>query len=325
MELDALGAARLRRLALGTAAIGRPAYMTLGHAEDLAGGRSPEQLERHAHAVLDAALAAGVRWVDAARSYGRAEAFVRSWLDARGLAPGEVTVSSKWGYRYVGGWRLDVERHEVKDHSLAALEEQLAETRAILGPHLALYQIHSATLETGVLDDAGVLDALARLRDGGVRVGLTVTGVRQAETVRRALAVSRGGTPLFASVQATWNVLERSSEEALREAHAAGRTVMVKEPLANGRLTARGDAGASGPLAELARARGSTPDAVALAAALAQPWADVVLLGPTTVAQLHSNLAAAHLVLAPTELATLATLAEPAAAYWERRARLAWT
>jgi aryl-alcohol dehydrogenase-like predicted oxidoreductase len=325
MEPDALGAARLRRLAVGMAALGRPAYMTLGHAEDLAGGRSPEQLERHAHAVLDAAFAAGVRWVDAARSYGRAEAFVRSWLDARGLAPGEVTVSSKWGYRYVGGWRLDVERHEVKDHSLAALEEQLTETRAILGPHLALYQIHSATLETGVLDDAGVLDALARLRDGGVRVGLTVTGVRQAETVRRALAVSRGGRPLFGSVQATWNVLERSCEEALREAHAAGRTVMVKEPLANGRLTARGDAGASGPLAELARARGATPDAVALAAALAQPWADVVLLGAATVEQLHSNLVAARLVLTPAELATLATLAEPVAAYWERRARLTWT
>lgn len=315
----------IQRLAVGTAAIGRPAYITLGRGEDLGAERTPEALERRAHAILDAAWGAGIRRIDAARSYGHAEAFVRSWLDARGLAPGEVVVSSKWGYRYVGGFRLAAERHEVKDHSLAALEAQLAETRAILGPHLALYQVHSATLESGVLDDAGVLDALARLRDGGVRVGVTVSGARQAETVRRALEVTRAGAPLFASVQATWNVLERACEDALREAHAGGRAVMVKEALANGRLAARGDAGAAGPLAELARARGATPDAVAIAAALAQPWADVVLLGPATVAQLRSNLAAADLALSPAELARLSPLVEPAETYWGRRAQLGWT
>lgn len=316
---------RVRRLAVGTAAIGRPAYITPGRGEDLGGARTPEALEARAHAILDAAWEAGVRRIDAARSYGDAERFVRSWLDARGRAPGEVVVSSKWGYRYVGGFRLDAARHEVKDHSLAALEAQLAETRAILGPHLALYQLHSATQESGVLDDPGVLDALARLRDGGVRVGVTVSGAGQAGTVRRALAATRGGAPLFASVQATWNLLERACEDALREAHAAGRTVMVKEALANGRLTARGDAGGAGPLAAVTRARGTTADAVALAAALAQPWADVVLLGPATVAQLRSNLAAADLALSPEELAALAPLVEPAEAYWARRARLAWT
>jgi aryl-alcohol dehydrogenase-like predicted oxidoreductase len=316
---------RIRRLAVGTAAIGRPAYITLGRDEDLGAERTPEALERRAHAILDAAWAAGIRRFDAARSYGHAEAFVRSWLDARGWAPGEVVVSSKWGYRYVGDFRIDAERHEVKDHSLAALVAQLAETRAILGPHLALYQIHSATLESGVLEDEGVLDALARLRDGGIAVGVSVSGARQADTVRRALDVTRAGAHLFASVQATWNVLERACETALAEAHAAGRTVMVKESLANGRLTARGDAGASGPLAELARARGATADAVALAAALAQPWADVVLLGAATVAQLRSNLAAADVALSPEALAVLAPLVEPAEAYWRRRAQLAWT
>lgn len=325
MRAEASPTARIRRLAVGTAAIGRPAYITLGRDEDLGAERTPEALERRAHAILDAAWDAGIRRVDTARSYGRAEAFVRSWLDARGRAPGEVLVSSKWGYRYVGGFRLAAERHEVKDHSLAALAAQLDETRAILGPHLALYQIHSATLESGVLEDDGVLDALARLRDGGVAVGVTVSGARQADTVRRALDVTRGGAPLFASVQATWNVLERACADALAEAHAAGLTVMVKESLANGRLTARGDAGAAGPLAELARVHGATADAVAVAAALAQPWADVVLLGAATVAQLRSNLAAADVTLSARELAALSTLVEPAESYWRRRAQLAWT
>jgi aryl-alcohol dehydrogenase-like predicted oxidoreductase len=313
----------LTRLGLGLAALGRPAYLTLGHGEDFPGGRAPAQLERHAHAVLDAARAAGIRYLDAARSYGRAEAFLRSWLDARGLAPGEVVVGSKWGYRYTGGWRLDADRHEVKDHSLAALEEQLAASRATLGAHLALYQLHSATRESGVLEDVAVLDALARVRDGGLRVGVTASGPQQADTIRSALEITRGGAPLFACVQATWNPLERSAEAALREAHEAGRTVIVKEALANGRLGPRGDA-AEGPLGALAAALGAPVDAVALAAALAQPFADVVLLGATTAAQLATNVAALDLRLPADALDRLAPLREPSAAYWARRAALPW-
>ena len=311
------------RLGLGLAALGRPAYLNVGHGGDFPEGRSPEAMERHAHAVLDAAHAAGLRAFDAARSYGRAEEFLRRWLDARRLSPGDVSVSSKWGYRYTGGWRLEAERHEVKDHSLAALEEQLALSRAALGPHLALYQIHSATPESGVLDDGEVLDALARVRDGGLRVGVSVSGPAQAATVRRAVGIRRGGAPLFAAVQATWNLLEPSCGEALGEARAAGRTVILKEALANGRLGPRGDA-APGPLGEVAAALGATADAAALAAALAQPFADLVLLGASTVAQLESNVAAAGLALPPGALAALAALREEPAAYWARRAGMPW-
>jgi aryl-alcohol dehydrogenase-like predicted oxidoreductase len=279
-------------------------------------------MERRAHAVLDAAYAAGIRYVDAARSYGRAEAFVRSWLDARRLAPGAVVVGSKWGYRYTGGWQLAAERHEVKDHSLAALREQLAESHAVLGGHLALYQIHSATEESGVLEDAAVVDELARVRDAGLRVGVSVSGPTQAVTVRRALALRRGGEPVFASVQATWNLLERACEDALRDAHAAGSTVIVKEALANGRLTPRGDAAEA--LEEVAVACRSSADAVALASALAQPFADVVLVGASTTSQLESNLRALELGLPSGALERLASLREDSAAYWRRRAALPW-
>jgi aryl-alcohol dehydrogenase-like predicted oxidoreductase len=274
--------------------------------------------------VLDAAFAAGLRHVDAARSYGRAEAFLRSWLDARRIPPGDVVVSSKWGYRYTGGWQVEAERHEVKDHSLGALREQLAASRAALGPHLALYQLHSATLESGVLDDAAVLDELARARDGGLAVGVTVSGPAQAEVVRRAMAIERGRAPLFATVQATWNLLERSCEGALREAHDAGRTVIVKEALANGRLGPRGDA-AGGALGEVAARLGATADAVALAAALAQPFAGLVLVGASTVEQLASNVTARALALAPDALAALDAIREDAQGYWRRRAALPWT
>ena len=81
-----------------------------------------------------------------------------------------------------------------------------------------------------------MLDELAGLRASGVSIGLTVTGPRQAQTIERALDV--GG---FDTVQATWNLLEQGAGSALRAAHDAGMGVIVKEPLANGRLTSHSD------------------------------------------------------------------------------------
>jgi len=303
-------------LGLGLAALGRPGYINLGHAGDV-GDTAVEAMERHAHAVLDAAYEGGVRYYDAARSYGRAEAFLASWLERRGLSRGDVTVGSKWGYTYTADWRVDADEHEVKDLTVSTLRRQLAETRALIGEHLALYQIHSATLENGVLDDPEVRDELARLREAGVRVGFTATGPHQAATIERALEV--GG---FDAVQATWNLHERSATAALAAAHEAGLGVIVKEALANGRLTARGDAEAR--LVAAARERGTTPDALALAAVLAQPWVDVVLSGAATVDTLRSNVAALDAQWDAQAEEELAPLAEPPEEYWERRSELAW-
>src|SRR5919107_976210 len=273
-------------IGLGLAALGRPAYITLGRTRDLGPDRSVGALRRRTHAVLDAAEAEGLRYFDAARSYGRAEEFLASWLAERGIEPGEVTVGSKWGYEYTGGWRIDAEKHEVKDLGVSALRRQLDETRGVLGEHLDLYQIHSATLESGVLEDDAVLGKLESLKETGVAVGLSVTGPRQAETIARALEIGA-----FDSVQATWNLLERSASDALARAHEAGLGVIVKEALAYGRLAAR-EGDADERLPAVARERGQTPDALALSAALAQPWADVVLSGVATVEALHSNLSA---------------------------------
>jgi aryl-alcohol dehydrogenase-like predicted oxidoreductase len=325
MEERALGATGLRvsRIGLGLAAVGRPAYITLGRDKDLAGDRGVETLRRRSNELLDAAIAAGVRYVDVARSYGLAEEFLGSWLDARPPDAVVPTIGSKWGYTYVGNWRLDAEVHEVKDHSLAAFRRQLAETRAILGDWLSLYQVHSATLESGILEDRAVLGALAELSGEGVAVGLTVSGPRQADVVRRALEVRLDGRNPFASVQATWNVLERSVEPALVEAHDAGWGVIVKEALANGRLALPDTCPPA--VAAIAARHSAQPDAVAIAAVMERPWADVVLSGAATVAELESNLAAPTVNLAPEELLELATLAEPADDYWAARSRLPWT
>lgn len=307
------------RLGLGLAALGRPGYITLGHADDLDREYAVDAMARRAAAVLDAAHAAGIRYVDAARSYGRAEAFLAAWLASRGFPPGSITVGSKWGYTYTADWRVEADRHEVKDHSRAVFARQLGESRAQLGAHLQLYQVHSATLDSGILDDADTLRALAAARDDGLAIGLTLSGPRQAESLRRALRIQVDGARVFAVVQATWNPLEPSAGQALAEAHAAGLGVIVKEALANGRLTARNPA-LDPRLADAARRRGATPDAVALAAVLAQPWADVVLSGAATVEQLQSNLAALALVVDD----ELSPLAEEPSRYWSTRAALPW-
>jgi len=316
-------------IGLGLAALGRPGYINLGRDEDLGDDRGVAAMEARAHAVLDEAWRLGVRYLDAARSYGRAEAFLASWLAARGVAPSEVTVGSKWGYTYTADWRVDAETHEVKDHALAAFERQWPESRALLGAQLDVYQIHSLTPDSPALDDRHLLAALAALKQAGVRIGFSTSGPEQASVIARALATTVDGVRLFDTVQATWNLLERAAGPALADARAAGLGVIVKEALANGRLTDHDrDADFAVQRAALqaqARRWGTTPDALALAAALAQPWADVVLSGAATAAQLRSNLQALVVPWDDEAEATLEALAEGSDAYWQRRQRLAWS
>jgi aryl-alcohol dehydrogenase-like predicted oxidoreductase len=308
------GGPAVSRIGLGLAALGRPAYITAGRAGDLP-DRSIAGLRARTSAMLDAAYEAGIRYADAARSYGRAEEFLGGWLAQRGHP--DMIAGSKWGYRYTGGWRLDARQQEVKELSLAMFTTQLAETRALLGDRLALYQVHSLTLDSGLFTDVPLLTALARLRAEGVLIGLTTSGPGQADTIRRALEVTVDGRQLFTAVQVTWNLLEPSAGPAAAEAASAGWAVLVKEAVANGRLTPAGEPPAE--VTALAAAHGVTEDAIAMAAALANPWATVVLSGAVTRQQLHQNLAA--LTVGP--LAELG-LAESPGAYWAARSARPW-
>ena len=319
-------------IGLGLAALGRPGYINIGHEQDLLGHREVAALEAQAYAVLDAAWNAGIRYFDAARSYGRAEAFLSSWLHRRGFDPAEVAVGSKWGYTYTAGWRVKLpegEEHEVKEHSINVLKRQIRESRELLGDYLDLYQIHSATLDSGVLENEAVLTELAQLRDGGLAIGFTTSGPRQPETIWKALEIERGGSMLFASVQATWNFLERSATKALEAAHEAGLGVIIKEALANGRLTSRNESpdfqGKRAMLEALSRERGTTIDALALAAVLRQPFLDMVLSGAAKVEHLESNLAALQLSWDPELDGALDSLVETAADYWKTRSNLPWS
>ncbi len=204
---------------------------------------------------------------------------------------------------------------------------QRDETLALLADHLAVYHVHSATFETGVLEDAVLHRALAGLREHGTAVGISTSGPDQGAVVRRALEIAVDGTPLFTSFQSTWNVLETSAAPALAEAATTGARVLVKEPVANGRLAPGGADGTPGAarVHALAAGLGVGADVLAIAAALGQPWAGRVLSGAVTADQVVSNTAATRLELPDDVQAELGTLAEPPRAYWAARSRRAWS
>lgn len=333
MNIQELGNSHLSitAMGLGLAALGRPGYINLGHGDDLGHNHDVAVMEARAHSVLDAAWEAGIRYFDAARSYGKAEEFLHSWLATREIDAKKVTIGSKWGYTYTADWQVNVEKgkkHEVKEHSLPVLQRQIKESRDLLADHLDLYQIHSTTLDSGVLSNLPVLTELAHLRKSGLAIGFSVSGVEQAETIERALEITFDGVPLFSAVQASWNLLEQSVTSALQTAHDAGLGIIVKEGLANGRLTKRN----IDPqfkeqmtlLQTLAKEQGGTVDGLALAAVINQPFVDVVLSGAASVEHLQSNLQALQVRWDDALADALHGLVEPAEKYWHTRSQLAW-
>lgn len=317
----------LDRIGLGLAALGRPGYITLGRDRDFA-DRDEAAMQARCFDVLDAAWAAGIRRFDTARSYGKAEMFLSAWLAARSVPPDQVWVSSKWGYRYTANWQVTTDLHEVKDLSAGHFRSQWPESEALLGRHLDLYQVHSLTLDSGALDDSVLLADLAALKRRNIAVGFSTSGPGQAETIDRALEIVVDGVRLFDAVQSTWNILERSAGEALLRAKAAGLVVVIKEGVANGRLTDRGLASLPTAMARDLRARCRERavglDAVALGTAMHQPFADVVLSGAVTVDQLASNLAAVSVTPAEANEILAVTRAIAPDTYWAERKALPW-
>ena len=338
------------RLGLGLAALGRPAYIALDRDRDLGpfSSRSVDEMRARAHAMLDAAWASGIRYIDAARSYGLAEQFLGEWLAQHPTRRGELTIGSKWGYRYVADWQRDVDVHEVKDHSLAHIETQWPETLAALGEAPDLYLIHSVTPDSPALADAALLDRLRKLAAEGVRVGISTSGPHQAAVLDAARTLA--DTP-FSAVQATVNVLEPSVAPALERAHDVGWIVVAKEVFANGRLASTPASEPSTPVgrrvapegkpsttggrrvapeskpstpwaAALTEATGLVPEVAALGWALAQPYLDVALTGAVTEQQLDANLTA--VALTPEQLAAAAALAVDPTEYWAARSALTW-
>jgi aryl-alcohol dehydrogenase-like predicted oxidoreductase len=119
MESRSLGSTGLvvSRLGLGMAALGRPGYINLHHGQDLGHESSEAAMEHRAHLVLDTAWNTGIRYFDVARSYGRGEEFLGSWIRSRSISRSTVTVGSKWGYTYTADWKIQAQSRDKEPHS----------------------------------------------------------------------------------------------------------------------------------------------------------------------------------------------------------------
>ncbi len=307
------------RMGLGLAALGRPGYINLGHAQDLK-ALSQTAMAEQSQQILAEAYKLGIRYFDAARSYGLAEAFLAHWLEAE--QPKDIVIGSKWGYTYTANWQVEAKNHEVKEHSLSNLNNQWQESKAQLDTWLNLYQIHSATLESGVLENKELLERLFELKQTGLFIGLSTSGTNQAQTLELALKIEKSGERLFDTVQASFNLFERSAGKTLELAHREGMGIIIKEAIANGRLSKRNQAAEVQPLLAEATKLEVNPDALALAWVLRHDWVDVVLSGAATKDQLRENVKAFD--LDQENLENLEGLEQNPEVYWKKRSALNW-
>ena len=301
------------------AAIGRPLYINIKTADSL---QNPDKsaLQAHALHLLDTAYQLGIRHFDSAPGYGIAEEILLDWTKKRNYS--DIGISTKWGYIYTANFEKNPEQHEVKEHSLPVLQQQWKYSRQLF-PYLNMYQIHSATLDSGVLENKEVLKELAAIKNlFHIQIGLTTSGVQQNEVIKKALAVSVDGKPLFSVFQVTYNLFEQSIAEVIDLLHAANATIIIKESLANGRIL-RSQMNDT-ILERLAEKYKVGKDAVAIRFCMDTLKPDFVLSGAATGKQLEQNLLASTFTLHAAEIDQLKKMRVNSEAYWNERKQLAW-
>ncbi|MCH5598915.1 aldo/keto reductase [Niabella ginsengisoli] len=313
------------KIGLGLAALGRPEYINIGKTR--ASDKTEIAFKENAFKVLDAAYKAGVRYFDTAPSYGKGEQFLYEWSVNK--ADKDIVLGTKWGYTYIANWEIGFSgNHEIKEHSISKLSEQWRFSKKLL-PLLKIYQIHSATLESGVLENDEVLNYLAELKEQfNLKIGITTSGFNQSDIIKKAVSIKIDAKPLFDSFQITYNILENSTHQILKQLIADHKTVIVKEALANGRIFPNKEyvhyQNLYKDLTVLAGKYKVGTDAIALRFCMDYLHPETVLSGASSVHQLQENLKANRFKLSEEELNTLKIHSVSSVDYWNERSQLEW-
>ena len=273
-------------------------------------------------AVVDAALDAGVTFIDTADSYGESEELLGRVLEGR---RDEVVLATKFGWEVPGGangpdWEARGSRRYVR----RAVERSLRRLRA---DHIDLYQYHRPDPATPMAETLAALDEL--VTEGKVRYigssNLAAWQVADAEWLARTQ-----GTERFVSAQNNYSLLDRAAEAELAPAcERYGIGILPYFPLASGLLTGKyrraepppagtryAEARWAGRLSDerfdvvealtaYAEERGVTLLDVAIGGLAAQPAVGSVIAGATSPEQVRANVAAAAWVPGPADLAAL--------------------
>lgn len=315
----------MSKIGLGLAALGRPEYINIRSEASI--DLSIAAFEKNTFEVLDLAYKLGVRHFDTAPSYGKGEAFLLRWNQLRHHP--DATLSTKWGYTYVANWELGYQgAHEIKEHSLKKLKEQWQVSKQML-PALKVHQIHSATFDSGVLENQEVLEELMRMkRQNGIKIGISTSGANQSEILKEALKIKIDQQELFDSFQVTYNVLDQSCLEILQEAKSRNKFIIIKEALANGRIFKNKTFEHYNTLYDLLQQLSEKykvgPDAIAIRYCLDSLGPDIVLSGAANTKELVENLKAESFQLEAEEIARLKNMKTNSGVYWNERKELKW-
>lgn len=314
------------KLGLGTAALGRPQYINIKTNKIDASSFDLHQFENKGRALLDYAYQQGIRHFDTAPGYGIAESLLLKWMQDRKHA--DVSISTKWGYTYVANFDPNARQHEIKEHSLSKLKEQWFFSKQLF-PNLTTYQIHSATLDTGVLENQPILQFLYELKKKySLKIGLTSSGVQQNEIVEQAMKCQINGEELFDSLQMTFNLFIQDTFTLAQTWLASGKELLIKEALANGRIFPQRQyphyQKYYAVLMQLSERYQVGIDAIALRYCMDTLPGSMVLSGVIEAQHLDQNLQSLKFQLNEEEISQLRQWGQSAKKYWSERKQLAW-
>ena len=313
-------------IGLGTAAIGRPTYINIRNDSNEPSEFSLENFKKKGIDILNAAYESGIRYFDTAPGYGIAEQMLIDWVKDK--QSNDIEVATKWGYTYVANFDINAVEHEVKEHSLKKLNEQWIKSEQLI-PQLKIYQIHSATFETGVLDNKSVLIRLGELKDKyNLHIGITTSGENQVEVLKRALDLEIDCTQIFSVFQATYNIFDQDLAHIASKLLNQNKKLVIKEALANGRVFRNKQfphyLHAYHLLEQLAIKYNVGVDAIALRFCLDSIPLYRILSGASNKRHLADNLKAQKIRLVESDIESLKNISVSPKRYWEERKKLSW-
>ncbi len=281
----------------------------------------PRTSEPDSFAILDAAVGAGINFIDTADQYGgrlgvgATESLLGRWMAQDRGRRNRIVLATKVH---------EPMSDDVNDRGLSARHIQMAcdaSLRRLGVDHNDLYQMHHIDRTAPIEEIWQAMDRL--IAQGKITyVGSSnFPGWSIAQASEKAIARGRLG---LVSEQSLYNLIERRAElEVIPACRAYGVGVITWSPLAGG-LLAGGplDPGGRRHSAEAIRAAaaraeqlarfaalcerlGHSSSAVALAWLLQQPGITATIIGPSGLGQLTSVLHAPDLDLAPETLAAV--------------------
>ena len=216
--------------------------------------------ETEAHQQLDAALAAGINFIDTAEMYpvppkgetqGLTEAYIGSWLKARGNRDKVVLATKVSGpsaaFTHLRGGKLGFDRANIE----TALNDSLQRLKT---DYVDLYQLHWPERSTNYFGQLGyqhqaddsftafeeVLTVLAEQVQAGKIRHIGLSNETPWGTMRFLQLAEQLNLPRAVSIQNPYNLLNRSFEVGLAEiAHREDLGLLAYSPLAFGALSGK--------------------------------------------------------------------------------------